>query len=122
ELPQVHAGEGAPHREPFTLVARRGGGDLDHRPIRLRARLGDGRQDQEVLDGDGWHDDAPRCSPELSYPLPGQPTTPTIHERSTFPGTADARAEGRLPAGQGPHRCARRIARQRSPRNTSPGP
>ena len=55
ELLEVDSGEGAPHREPFALVTGRGRGDLDYRALALRARLGDTRQDQEILDGDGWH-------------------------------------------------------------------
>ncbi len=53
---QVHPGERAPDREPLALEARRGGGDRGDFPLGL-GHIGfrDPRQDQDVLDGDGWH-------------------------------------------------------------------
>jgi hypothetical protein len=86
EVGQVHAGERAADREALALVARWRGGDLDDRAVPGRRGLGDSRQDQQVLDGYGRHDDAPQLGPgSLSYPATGQQLTSVkVHEGSTF--------------------------------------
>jgi hypothetical protein len=53
---QVHPGEGAPDREPLALVALRRRGHRGDRALGLgQAGLGDPRQHQDVVNGDGWH-------------------------------------------------------------------
>ena len=68
EVAQADARERAPDREPLALEARRRGGDPRDRPVALGRGLGDPGQDQQIGNGNGRHDDAPRSRPRHSYP------------------------------------------------------
>jgi len=57
QVAQVHARERAADREPFALKVRWRGRELDDRTVPFRSGLGHPGQDQEILDGYGWHDE-----------------------------------------------------------------
>jgi hypothetical protein len=57
EVCEVHAGEGASHREALALEPARGARDAADGPLAGGERIGvgDPRQDGDVVDGDGGH-------------------------------------------------------------------
>jgi hypothetical protein len=102
ELPQVDAGECAAHREALALVGRRRCRHRQDRPVLTDSRIrpGDPGQQQNILDGDRWHDSSSSEGGARTWPAAVAPFHATHrqqrwlnsqHSRPAGPGMVPAR-------------------------------